>query len=178
MSRPSTKSDLITAANNQFAMMWSQIDSIPVDRQNAPFNFGDISNKKENHWRRDKNLRDVLIHLYEWHQLLINWISSNQSGEAKNFLPEPYNWKTYPQMNAAFCEKHQSTSYEQAKNLLMESHKSVMNILETFSNDELFLKGVFPWTGKSSLGSYFTSNTSSHYDWAIKKIKLHKKTQG
>jgi hypothetical protein len=46
---------------------------------------------KEAHWKRDKNLRDVLVHLYEWHQLLLNWFNSNQNGDTKTFLPEPYN---------------------------------------------------------------------------------------
>ena len=31
------------------------------------------------------------------------------------------------------------------------------------------------WVGGSTLGSYFVSTTSSHYDWAMKKLKAHKK---
>ncbi|MFC1239685.1 ClbS/DfsB family four-helix bundle protein [Treponema vincentii] len=42
---------------------------------------------------------------------------------------------------------------------------------ETFSNEELFTKKVFDWTGTTSLGSYCVSATSSHYDWATKDIK-------
>ncbi|MFD1898932.1 ClbS/DfsB family four-helix bundle protein [Enterococcus termitis] len=37
--------------------------------------------KRKAHWLRDQNLRDVLIHLYEWHQLLLSWVISNQNGE-------------------------------------------------------------------------------------------------
>ena len=44
--------------------------------------------------------------------------------------------------------------------------------MEGFSNDELFTKGVYKWTGGTSLGSYFVSSTSSHYDWALKNSKL------
>ncbi len=32
-----------------------------------------------------------------------------------------------------------------------------------------FSKKVYKWVGGSTLGSYFVSATSSHYDWAIKK---------
>ncbi|MGO3678157.1 MAG: ClbS/DfsB family four-helix bundle protein, partial [Microbacteriaceae bacterium] len=35
----------------------------------------------------------------------------------------------------------------------------------------------FPWTGTTSLGSYCVSATSSHYDWAIKKIRAHIRAQ-
>lgn len=33
----------------------------------------------------------------------------------------------------------------------------------------------FNWTGTTSLGSYCVSATSSHYDWAMKKIKKTQK---
>ena len=173
MSRPTTKPDLIKAANEQFEKMWKLIASMTDDEQNATFSFGDISSKREAHWERDKSLRDVLVHLYEWHQLLLNWIQANQNGEAKPFLPEPYNWKTYSQMNVEFWEKHQSTSYEDSERMLRDSHKKVMNLIERFSNEELFETKHYSWTGTTSLGAYCVSATSSHYDWAMKKTKAH-----
>ena len=155
MSRPTTKPDLIQSANEQFEKLWKLIDSMTGDEQNAPFNFSDdfLQKQKEAHWGRDKNLRDVLVHLCEWHTLLLNWVKSNQSGDKKPFLPEPYNWKTYGQMNIGFWEKHQATSYEQAKKSLQESHAEVIALVETFSNDELFAKKHFSWTGTSTLGA-------------------------
>ena len=51
-----------------------------------------------------------------------------------------------------------------------------MALIETFSNEQLFAKSVFDWTGTSTLGAYCVSATASHYDWAIKKIKVHIKT--
>jgi hypothetical protein len=48
-----------------------------------------------------------------------------------------------------------------------------MKLADTFSNEELFSKGTYKWVGGSTLGSYFVSNTASHYDWAMKKIKAH-----
>jgi len=70
-----------------------------------------------------------------------------------------------------FWVKHQSTPYEDAKKMLLQSHKEVLALIEGFSNEELFEKQYFKWTGTTSLGSYCVSATSSHYDWAIKKIK-------
>lgn len=61
MSRPTTKSDLIKTANEQFEKMWKLIDTMTDDEQNATFNFGDDIKEKEAHWKRDKNMRDVLI---------------------------------------------------------------------------------------------------------------------
>ena len=101
MPRPTTKADLIQAANEQFAKLWTLIGEMSDKEKSADI----VPNE------RDKNVRDVLVHLYEWHCLLLNWIRSNTNGKPSPFLPVPYNWKTYPQMNVAFWEKHQSTSY-------------------------------------------------------------------
>ncbi|MDR1001047.1 MAG: ClbS/DfsB family four-helix bundle protein [Clostridiales bacterium] len=177
MPRPTTKQDLIRTANDQFEKMWNLIDSMPDDERNATFNFG-ADYGKEAHWGRDENLRDVLVHLYEWHQLLLDWVDANQSGEAKPFLPAPYNWRTYGDMNVEFWKKHQSTTYEASKEMLCNSYAEVMALIDSFSGEELFAEGRLPWTGSSTLGSYCVSATSSHYEWAMKKIKAHKKTYG
>lgn len=173
MGRPTTKSDLISAAESGYKEMKELIDTLTEKELLTPFAFDDT--KKEAHWRRDKNLRDVLTHLYEWHQLLLDWVPSNMKGEEKPFLPKPYNWKTYGKMNEFFWKKHQDTALEDAKEMLEKSHKEVMKLAETFTNEELFSKGVYNWVGTSTLGSYFISNTSSHYNWAIKKLKAHRK---
>jgi hypothetical protein len=173
MARPKTKKDLTQAADSNFEKLWKLIDSMSEKDLKIEFDFSDDIKKKEAHWKRDKNLRDVLIHLYEWHQLLLNWVKNNISGIKSNFLPEPYNWKTYGEMNVEFWKNHQSTKLEKAKKMFNESHNSVLELIQSFSNDELFMKKKFDWTGTTTLGSYCVSATSSHYDWAIKKLRAH-----
>ena len=179
MSRPTSKTDLMTAAADNYRKLNALIDGLTEKELTTEFDFAADEKKKEAHWKRDKNLRDVLIHLYEWHQLLLSWVQANQNGEEKPFLPRPYNWKTYGEMNVFFWKKHQNTSLEEAKEMLDQSHREIMQLAETFSNEELFSKSVYKWVGGSALGSYFVSNTSSHYDWAMKKLKAHiKKCKG
>ncbi|SHH09111.1 hypothetical protein SAMN02745245_00504 [Anaerosphaera aminiphila DSM 21120] len=173
MARPTTKADLLIAADSQYKKLMELIQSMSEEEISTPFNFEADLKKKEAHWNRDKNIRDVLIHLYEWHNLLINWVSANRVGDDKPFLPEPYNWKTYGKMNVEFWEKHQSASQIKAEKMLEKSHVEVIKIIDSFTDEELFTKKYFPWTGTSSLGSYCISATSSHYDWAIKKLKAH-----
>jgi len=74
-----------------------------IDRKklSTPFDFSADEKKKEAHWGRDKNLRDVLIHLYGWHQLLLNWRHSNLAGTETTFIPAPscplpFPMKTFP----------------------------------------------------------------------------------
>ena len=175
MSRPRTKTDLLATATSNYEKLNTIIIGLTEKEISTSFDFLGDEKKKEAHWKRDLNLRDVLIHLYEWHQLLINWVRSNQNGDNQPFSPTPYNWKTYGEMNLEFWQKHQSTSLEDAKAMLEKSHAEVLKLAEAFTNEELFSKGVYKWVGGSTLGSYFVSVTASHYDWAIKKLKAHKK---
>lgn len=175
MARATTKAELLYSSETQFNKLWKLIDTMSEKQQETIFKGEIATAGKEAHWGRDKNVRDVLIHLYEWHQLLIEWVQTNSKGIHKPFIPVPYNWKTYSTMNVEFWKKHQTTSLEEAKEHLRRSHNEVMNLIKNFSNEELFAKGVFDWTGTSTLGSYCVSVTASHYDWAIKKIRLHVK---
>ena len=154
------------SSEDNYSKLFSLINSMTEEEQEKIFSFED----------RDRNVRDVLVHLYEWHQLLLNWVHSNQAGNKANFLLEPYNWKTYPQMNIEFWEKHQNTPLKEAVELLKNSHAKTIQLIDSFSNEQLFTNKYFPWTGTTSLGSYCVSATSSHYDWAEKKIKKHKKS--
>ena len=92
MARPTTKLQLIDQSEENSKKLFALINSLTTDEQEKSFSFDD----------RDRNIRDVLVHLYEWHQLLLNWVKSNSAGKKTSFLPEPYNWKTYPQMNVEF----------------------------------------------------------------------------
>ncbi len=78
-------------------------------------------------------------------------------------------------MNVEFWKKHQQTDLDNAKQLFMKSHNDVLELVEQFTSEELFTKDSFDWVGGSTLGSYFVSATSSHYEWAIKKLKAHKR---
>ena len=175
MSRPKNKIELLDEAEKKFKALFDFIGTMSEVELNTEFDFSHDKSKKETHWLRDKNLRDVLIHLYEWQRLLIEFIDSNMKGIDKSFLPDGYNWKTYPEMNVEIWKKHQETSYDEAKDFLNKSHNAVLKLAQSLSDDELFEKKYYKWTGTTNLGAYFISTLSSHYDWAIKKLKEHRK---
>ena len=186
MPRPQNKADLIALAEKNYDELLKFIDSMSEDEKNTPFDFSSL-NKKEAHWSRDRNVRDVICHLVEWHKLLLKFVAENMKGgsgeKSENkkpaivyqFLPEPYNWKNYGDMNRAIWKNCQNITTEKALADFAESHKKLMELAESFSDEELFAKKHFAWTGTTNLGAYFISTTSSHYDWAIKKLKAHRK---
>lgn len=174
MSRPRNKKDLITAANEKYQKLNDLINSLTDEELNSEFDFSNDLKKTERHWNRDKNLHDIYIHLYEWHQLLLNWVAANEKGDEKPFIPEPYSWKTYGDLNIEFWKKHQDTSLEEAKKMFEKSHAEVLKLAERYTDEQLFGRGIFPWVN-TDLGSYFVSVMPSHYDWAMKKLKAHRK---
>ncbi|WP_340641288.1 ClbS/DfsB family four-helix bundle protein [Lactococcus lactis] len=101
MARAQSKEELITFSEESWQKLCSLINSLNEETKNTNFTFK-VEDKKEKHWARDKNLRDVMVHLYEWHQLLINFVEKNKRGEKTPFLPSPYNWKNYGEMNDNF----------------------------------------------------------------------------
>ncbi len=89
MARPTSKTDLMQAAAANLQKLNDFVAGMTEAELSTPFDFSADEKKKEAHWRRDKNLRDVLIHLWEWHQLLLKWVQANQAGEERPFLPRP-----------------------------------------------------------------------------------------
>ncbi len=177
MARPQTKAELITAAETNYTKLLELLESMTEEERCTTFDFSGDEKKKEAHWKRDKNVRDVLIHLHEWHNLMLEWLNNmNEKVIVKKpFLMEGYTWKTYGAMNHLFWDRCQGVDEKEAMQRFQQSHASIMEEIKKFPEDDIFRKAPYDWVGTSSIGSYFVSVTSSHYDWAMKKIKAHRK---
>ncbi|MDR0849196.1 MAG: ClbS/DfsB family four-helix bundle protein [Propionibacteriaceae bacterium] len=161
MSRPTTRQQLLDAAASGYDDLMTMAASLPDDVKEGPFSFED----------RDRNLRDVLVHLTKWHDMMLRWYADGMSG-TKPVMPAPgYTWKTTAALNAVIWENAQDVPLAQAIADLAQSHQQVLALIEGHTDEELFTKKYYPWTGTTSLGSYLVSSTSSHYDWAITKLR-------
>lgn len=96
-------------------------------------------------------------------------------GEKPDMPAKGYSWKTTPALNKWIWEKYGSADLEEVRKSLKNSFMELQKIIQKHSNEELFEKKRYKWTGTTSLGSYLVSATSSHYDWALKLIKKAKK---
>lgn len=136
MPRPNSKTDLLHQSQANFEQLFALIDSMPNDMQLARFDYNE----------RDKTLRDILVHLYEWQNLLLHFVQTNLSktNDFVSFLPTPYNFKTYPKMNQKLWQKHQNTSLNEAKSMLHKSHADCMEMIQQLPDKELFIKKHYP----------------------------------
>ena len=67
MPRARNKEDLLQFSEENYSKLLKMISAMSENQMSTEFDFSDDAGKKEAHWGRDKNVRDVLIHLYEWH---------------------------------------------------------------------------------------------------------------
>jgi hypothetical protein len=102
---------------------------------------------------------------------MLGWYESGMRGERPDIPATGFTWRTTPDLNRELWAKHQDTSLEAALQLLEHSHQEVHNLILRHTDEELFTKKRYAWTGTTSLGAYLISSTSSHYDWGLKKLK-------
>ncbi len=122
----------------------------------------------------NRNIRDVLAHLHHWHLMMRNWYEVGMSGEKPDIPAKGYTWKTTSALNERIREKYSDTGLNKIREMLQSSHEEISRLIKKHSNEELFEKKRYKWTGTTSLGAYLISATSSHYDWALKLIKKGK----
>ncbi len=161
MTRPKTKAELLTASSDRFARLNSALNALTPALSNATFPFE----------HRDRNVRDVLAHVHAWHLMMLDWYETGMAGSKPDMPAKGYTWKSTPELNAAIREKYQNTSLLQIRKKLDSSHEAARQLITKHTDDELFTKCQYPWTGSTSLGSYLISATSSHYDWALKLLR-------
>ncbi len=161
MPKPQSKTELLDLSQKNYETLMALVNSYSEEEVHKEFPQGTMN----------RNIRDVLAHLHHWHLMFLDWYAVGMKGEKPDMPAKGYTWKTLPELNKRIWQDYQSTKLERVKTLIEQSHQAVYALINKHSNKELFEKKRYHWTGSTSLGAYLISNTSSHYDWAIKRIK-------
>jgi len=161
MARPTNKTELLEAAQTNYLKLMNYTDELSQEAICQEFPAGYLN----------RNIRDVVAHLYHWHTLIQAWMEVGMKGQKPDIPAKGYTWKTTPELNRFIQRKYITMSLEEAKQLLSTTHKEMIRTIQRYTNEELFEKKRYKWTGTTSLAAYLTSGTSSHYDWAFKLIK-------
>lgn len=171
MATIQTKEELLMAVTNGYQELTTLIDS--TDKNVLEADFAPVkANAKCTTFEQGNNLRDILMHIYEWQRLQILFVENIRRGEPKDFIPDPYR-KNYKEMDRVNWERHQSVTLAEALTLLADTHAEVVRLIGTFSNEELFNKKVFKVTYTTTMGAYFVCVTSQPYGKAVKSLKAH-----
>lgn len=161
MPRPQNKSELLTLGEKNFQKLNDYINGLSQEEQESTFPKGYLN----------RNISDVLMHLHEWHLMLLGWYKVGMTGEKPSMPAEGYTWKTMPLLNQKIQQQYAHTNLKEANILLAASYGQIRATIDQHTDEELFEKKRYKWTGTTSMGAYFISATASHYDWAFKLIK-------
>lgn len=161
MARPANKKDLLSLSQKNYQLLNDFVDSFSEADKNKEFPKGTMN----------RNIRDVLAHLHHWHSMMLDWYAIGMKGGKPEMPAKGYTWKTTPELNREIWKTYRTTAIKKVRKLLERSFNDVQSIIKKHSDDELFEKKKYKWTGTTSLGAYLVSATSSHYDWALKLMK-------
>ncbi|MEO0897979.1 MAG: ClbS/DfsB family four-helix bundle protein [Bacteroidota bacterium] len=161
MPKPTNKEELLSAAEQEFDRLLGFVHSFPEEVQLQAFPAGTMN----------RNIRDVLGHLYHWHLMFFRWHEEGMAGKKPDMPAKGHSWKTTPALNKEIWEACQKVPLTEMEDLLKKSHQKMLSIIQQYSEEELFQKKRYKWTGSTSMGAYLISSTSSHYNWGYKLIK-------
>lgn len=166
MPRPTSKDELLGAIAKERGALESYLATLPAEQMLEPHIVGDWS------------VKDVLAHLVEWEQMCLGWYRAGLDGAVPP-LPAPgFKWNQTPALNQQIYEQYRDRPLNEIMTLFHDSHSEIAFVIEGLSNDVLFTPGVYAWTGKNTMGTYFVSATSSHYLWARKEIRKGFRSRG
>ncbi|SFR74681.1 hypothetical protein SAMN05428970_1769 [Agromyces sp. CF514] len=160
MSVPTNRVQLEAAAVRGFHRFDEAIERIPAAERAAPF-------PREG---RDRDIRDLLDHLYAWHQLLLGWLDAERAGEPVAYPAAGYTWAQLDDLNAALRERYRNGgTLATARERLRESHITVLARVESLSDDELFDPTAHEWLG-GPLAEPVHECLGGHYAWALETL--------
>lgn len=123
-------------------------------------------------FEQGNNMRDILMHIFDWQRMQADFVGNIRSGQPKDFIPEPYR-KDYKELERINFEKAQAVPFDEAWSKLKASHEEMLTLLDGFTDEELFAKKVFKVTYTTTMGCYFMCCTTQPYGKAVKKLKAH-----
>ena len=101
MARPKSKKELLDLSTRFFLRFMDQVDGIYTEHGDADFPAGTMN----------RNMKDVMAHVHEWHNLMIAWYNIGMSGEKLKMPKEGYTWKTVPALNKVILETYKEESF-------------------------------------------------------------------
>ena len=159
MPKPTNKQELLSEAEKEYEALKKQIAGFTPAEMVRPGVIGEWS------------VKDILAHLLEWQRMFFGWYEAGLRGEKPATPARGYNWSQLPALNQDIYERYRDAKLEVVRNQLDASHKRMLDVAGSLSEEELFTSGRDKWTGVSTLASYLNSCTGAHYRWARTGIR-------
>lgn len=116
------------------------------------------------------SVKDFLAHRTEWGRMMIRWLHEARLGETPAVPTEKHKWNQLNELNAEIQRRFADVSLEVIEEEFKSVHDRLFTLIESTSEDELFTKDYYSFTGASDLITYLNSASASHYRSARRHI--------
>jgi len=161
MARPMNKEQLISFAQNEYTKLMDLISKLNEKQRDSEYVFD------------NRTTKDIVAHLYAWQLLELDWYKEGMKGNKPDIPAKGYTFKDSPALNEKLYQEYKNIKWKELFDKFKISHNSLLKIIESHTNDELYTKKKYIWTGSTDMAVYFRSALSSHYVWAQGLIKKH-----
>ncbi len=100
----------------------------------------DNPNKEFSGNTMNRNIRNVLGHLYLWQEMFLNWYKIGMQGEKPALPKESYTFADTPKLNHEIWENNQNILLNEMLILFQNSFQKVYSSIKKHTDDELFTK--------------------------------------
>jgi hypothetical protein len=160
MSRKSkTKQELLESIQQSHQLLEKKFANLTPEQMIWPGSMNDWS------------VKDILAHLVDWEQRLIDWYHTGVRGEIPETPAPGLTWRDLPKLNQTGYEKHKLDSLDTVLKRYRQSYQEIFDLVLAMTEQEIFETGYYQWTGNSPLLSWIAANTSSHYAWGRRNIR-------
>lgn len=116
------------------------------------------------------SVKDFLAHRTEWGEMMNSWYAEAKAGKQPAVPTKKYKWNQLKELNADIHERHKNDSLKKVTTDFKRVHNALFKLISQMSEEELFSKKYYEFTGVSDLATYVNSSTASHYRSARRHI--------
>ena len=157
MSRFKTKQELIDDIVKERALLEALLDEIPAKAKLEEVTDG-------------MSVKDFLAHRTEWGRMVLSWYTTAKKGGTPAVPSEKYKWNQLKELNAEIHRTYKKTQLKKVEADFKKVHDTLFRLTKRMSDDELFRKKYYAFTGNSDLALYMNASTASHYRSARRHI--------
>jgi hypothetical protein len=124
------------------------------------------------------SIKDVMAHVARCERLVTAWYRTRVSGDSSVQLELGYSSEAEDRMNLAWYEQDRHLSLDETRAVFKASYDDLRSMVEAMSEDEIFRRGHYPWTGPWPLLLYLCANTDNHYAEHAGQIEVWRRLKG
>jgi hypothetical protein len=158
MSKFTTKQQFLEEITKERRKLETLLSSIPDERKTDEVTDG-------------MSVKDFLAHRAEWGEMMIRWYEEARAGKVPAVPTERFKWNQLKELNADIHTRNQDKPLSEVTEHFNRVHDELYRLIGTVTEEELFTKKHYGFTGVSDLVTYLNSATASHYRSAAKHIR-------